>query len=178
TEPITVRFLFPMPAQNTVRDLSVKVEGQPIAEPNNTGVYEWKNIVGPGERRPAVVHYRVVGARTWSYDLGSQRRRVQQFRLDADTEGTVRFLRGSLKPTGGSHGKLRWDLTNVVTAQQVAIALPAEMESQEAYLQALSALQVSFVLYLIGMVAVGIWRKAKLTPGKLGVAMAVFGFGL
>jgi hypothetical protein len=177
-EPITARFLFPLPDGSTVRDLSVSVGGQMVAEPNESGAYEWKNQMNPGERREAVVRYRVLGARTWRYDLGSRRRRVQQFRLDAVPGGPVRFLRGSLQPTASANGALRWELANVVTAQQVAIALPPDTEGQECYLQALSALPASFVLFLIGALAVGVKFRQKLCPGSLAGGLVLFAFGL
>lgn len=178
SEPIRARFVFPLPGGSTIRDLNVSVGGQAITEPNTSGAYEWTGQMGPGERREAVARYRVIGARTWHYDLGSQRRRVQQFRLDAAAGGPVTFLRGSLQPTVSQNGALRWELTNVVTAQQVGIAFPPDVEGQEAYLQALSALPVSLVLFLVGMLAVGLRYRLKLSPGFLAAGLVLFAFGL
>jgi hypothetical protein len=132
----------------------------------------------PGEQWEAVVRYHVIGARTWQYGLGSQRGRVQTFRLSATTGGAVTFLRGSLQPTAASRETLRWDLTNVVTTQQIAIAFPPDIERREAYLQALSALPTSLVLFLVGAVTVA-WRfRTKLCPGSLAVALVLFTLGL
>lgn len=122
--------------------------------------------------------YHVTGTRTWRYDLGSQRRRVQQFRLAAEACGSVRFQRGSLQPTSRTEGTLRWELTNVVMAQQVAIAFPPDIVGREAYLQALSALPASLILFLIGALIVGGRFRQGFRPGYLAGGLALFAFGL
>jgi len=177
-EPITARFLFSLPGAGTVRDLNVRIGDQVIAEPNQSGAYEWKGDLKPGEHREATVHYRVIGATTWNYDLGSQRRRVRQFRLEASPDGPVRFQRGSLQPSSTSAKELKWDLGSVVTAQQIAIAFPPDIAGRESYLQALSALPATFLLFLAGVVIVGIWLRVAPEPGRLAIAMVLFAFGL
>ena len=105
----------------------------------------------PGEQWEAVVRYHVIGARTRRYGLGSRRGKVQTVRLWATTGGPLTFLRGSLQPSAVGRDSLRWDLTNVVTTQQIALAFPPDIERREAYLQALSALPTSLILFLIGV---------------------------
>ncbi|MCW3099488.1 MAG: hypothetical protein JWL77_5106 [Chthonomonadaceae bacterium] len=177
-QDITGRFLFPLPNDNTIRNLNVSVGGHAVMEPNASGEYEWRSVMHPGEQWEAVVRYHVVGARTWQYGLGSRRGRVQTFRLAATTGGAVTFLRGSLQPTAVSPDTLRWDLSNVVTTQRIALAFPPDIERREAYLQALSALPTSLVLFLIGAIAVA-WRfRTKLSAGSLAVAIVLFTLGL
>lgn len=178
-EPATVRFHFTLPQAGTVRDLSVTVGGQTISEPNASGTYEWKGEMAANEQREAVVRYHGIGAKAWNYDLGSQRRRVQHFQLDAVPGGPVRFLRSSLQPSSGGRAGLRWDLTNVVTAQQVGITFPPDIAGRDGYLQALSALPASFVLFLIGaLVLFGLRYRRAPEPGRLAAALALFAFGL
>jgi hypothetical protein len=179
SEPINARFLFTLPNDNTIRNLSVSVGGQAIAEQNQTGAYEWRSQLNPGERREAVIHYRAIGAQTWRYDLGSRRRRVEQFQLDTSAGGAARFLRGSLQPTGrASNGAMRWDLSNVVTAQEIGLSFPPNTEGRDAYLQALSALPASLALFLVGMFVVG-WRfRLNLAPGSLVLSVVTFTFCL
>jgi len=178
TEPITARFLFSLPGVGTVRDLNVRIGEQAIPEPNQSGAYEWKGDLKPGEQREAIVHYNVIGAGTWSYDLGSQRRRVRKFRLDASPDGPVRFQRGSLQPSVTSAKELKWDMGSVVTAQQIALAFPPDIAVRESYLQALSALPITFVLFALGIVLVGIRLHQASTPGRVALAVTVFAFGL
>jgi hypothetical protein len=177
-QDITARFLFPLPNGNTIRNLNVSVGGHAVPEPNAAGEYEWRSVMHPGEQWEAVVRYHVIGARTWQYGLGSQRGRVQTFRLAATTGGAVTFLRGSLQPSAISRDTLRWDLSNVVTTQRIALAFPPDIERREAYLQALSALPTSLVLFLLGAIAVA-WRfRTKLSADSLAVALVLFTLGL
>jgi hypothetical protein len=170
---LTARFVFPLPEAGTVRDLNVTVGETPLLEPDDSSVYQWKNTLKPGERREAIVRYKVAGSRTWQYDLGSRRRRVQAFTLEADTKGPVRFVRGSLHPVQNTRGPLRWELKNVVTAQRIALAFPPDVASRDGYLQALTALPASLIVFLLGMLIL------DLAPSKalLG-AVVLFGLGL
>ena len=72
-QDITARFLFPLPNDNTIRNLNVTVGGHAVMEPNASGEYEWRSVMHPGEQWEAIVRYHVIGARTWQYGLGSQR---------------------------------------------------------------------------------------------------------
>ncbi len=182
--PITARFTFPLPQAGTVRDLAVAVDGQAVTEPDEKSAYEWIGPVPPGQSREAVVRYQVVGARTWHYDIGSRRRRVQKFRLEVVPNGSMRFLRGSLQPTAVARisGKsLRWELENVVTAQQVAVAFPPDVLARDVYLQSLGALPAALAVFLALVLAVGL-RAGGLPglpePGALAFALVVFALGL
>jgi hypothetical protein len=132
----------------------------------------------PGETREVDIRYRVVGARSWHYDLGSLRRRVEQFHLEAVPNGPATFLRGSLQPTAKPGKSLRWDLTNVITAQQVSIALPADTEGAESYIQTLNALPVTLMLYVLGAIVVGYRVRRVPGIGRLTAGAALFAFGL
>lgn len=178
SQPFTARFLFPLPEAGTVRDLQVTVGADAVKEPNDSGAYEWQGSLPAGEQREAVVRYRVLGARTWNYDLGSRRRRVEQFVLEAEPGGPVRYQRGSLQPASHTKDTLRWELSNVVTAQQVGIAFPRDVALREAYLQALTALPASFAVFLIGVVALGFWLRQMPDPGRLAGGTLLFTLGL
>lgn len=192
-----VHFLFSLPDAGTIRDLKISVGAQTLAEPTDSGTYEWKDTLQPGETREAIVLYHVTGARVWSYDLGSERRRVQQFQLDVEAGGDVEFLRGSLQPTSQSGRNLSWQLSNVVTAQKAALVFPADDLDGKLYLQALSALPATFLLFFVAVLACAsasinasatknegsaneaIQKETEsLTPGRLAAALTGFGFGL
>jgi hypothetical protein len=177
-KPITAQFLFNLPQAGTVRDLKVTVGAKAVTDPNDEGAYRWTDKLNPGETREALVKYHVVGARMWQYDLGSSRRRVQNFQLDAATSSDVRFGRGSLQPTTIAGNTLNWKLENVVTAQKIALVFPADTWAQKGYLQALGALPISFILFLLGALAMGgIIRNVPL-PARLGLALLLFALGL
>jgi hypothetical protein len=134
--------------------------------------------VKAGEQREAIVRYRVIGASTWNYDLGSQRRRVRQFHLVASPDGPVRFQRGSLQPSDTTRQTVKWDLGSVVTAQQIAIAFPPDIAGRESYLQALSALPITFLLFLGGVILLGLLLRRRPAPGRLAAAAVLFALGL
>lgn len=182
-KPATMHFLFNLPEAGTIRDLTVTVGGKAISEKvaadkTGTNTYEWQGEMQPGAKSEAIVHYRVIGTRLWSYDLGSQRRRVQQFNLDASTEGPVSFLRGSLQPTTNSGGTLRWEMGDVVTAQKIAIVIAPDGWEQRLYLQALGALPASFILFPIGILALGVWFRRMPSSYQLLGGLVLFAFGL
>jgi hypothetical protein len=176
--PVAARFLFTLPQAGTIRELDVRVGEQAVTEPNDRGDYEWRSDMAPGEQREALVRYRVLGANSWHYDFGSRRRRVEQFRLELAPGGAVRFIRGSLQPTATTGGTLLWDLANVVTAQQIALSFPPATAGKETYLQALSALPVSLVLFLAGVLGLGQWLRQVPRPAHLAEGLLLFAFGL
>lgn len=185
-----MHFLFSLPQAGTVSDLHIVVGKQALGQPETStpnnqqddpgdpNVYEWKGEVGPGETREALVTYRVVGARVWSYDLGSTRRRVEQFHLDAQTNGDVAFARGSLQPTSTNGSMVSWQLSNVVTDQQLSLVFPSEEGARQLYLQSLSAFPASLVLFALGLMAVGKALGLEVSPLHLGVALTIFALGL
>jgi hypothetical protein len=177
-DKITARFQFPLPQEGTVRDISVQVGDEAVPEQADSRAYEWKAELPAGEQREAVVRYRVTGGRTWNYDLGSQRRRVKAFMLDASPGGAVRFVRGSLQPESTQAKTLHWELDNVVTAQQVALAFPQDIAGRDGFLQALRALPAAFALFLAGILALGLWRRELPRTELLAVSLIVFALGL
>lgn len=183
TKSGTFHFLYTLPQAGAIRDLNITMDKQAIPQPTNpaggeSNTYEWKSAMQPGERHEAVVHYRVVGTRMWSYDLGSQRRRVEEFQLQATGAGPVRFLRKSLQPTGNSNGTLSWEMSNVVTAQQIALSFATDALVKRLYLQALSALPASLLLFVVGFVASAVWFRQMPTSTRLLGGMVLFIFGL
>ena len=173
-------FLFTLPEASLVRDLTVTVGDQKVEAPSegeDSNTYMWEGKLLPGATSEAVVRYRVAGARGWSYSLGSTRRRVEQFQLTTQPEGDLKFVRGSLQPTAQNRGSVAWQLSNVVTAQRVALVFPPD-GFKNLYLQALGALPVSFVAFFAGITCFGLWLKRSFTPAQLGGGLALFAFGL
>ncbi len=185
TEAAEMRFTFPLPQAGTLRNLSVTVGNQAVADPNDSGTYEWKGTVGAGETREVIVRYEVVGAQTWRYDMGSQRRRVQKFGLEVIAPASgIRFLRGSLTPTQSTSGSFRWELDNVVTAQQIALSFSPSTAGELLYWQALSALPASLAVFFVGACILLIARSGVQTarpgvgPFGLALGLVIFTLGL
>ena len=173
TEARTIRFTFPLPEVGTLRDLSVIVDGKAVAQAENSQSYEWQDEMKPGQIHTATVAYRAVGARAWNYNLGSQRRRVQQFSLATTGLYDARFARGGLLPTTRRGAAINWNLDNVVTAQQIALVWPEDF-STRLYLQAISALPLTLLLFVPAVLALGFYRRGVPHPLRLLVALCVF----
>jgi hypothetical protein len=175
---IRTRFQFSLPEAGTIRDLTVQVGDQIIPQPNRSGTYEWTGSLKPGEQREALIRYHALGGGTWHYDLGSQRRRVEQFRLDVATTAPVKFLREGIQPTTHDGGNLQWALSNVITAQKIALSFPPEITARDCYFQALGALPASFLIFLFGVAAIGLGLRYFPAPGAACGGLVLFGLGL
>ena len=177
--PVKGRFLFvPPQGGGTIQGLKVEVGGQEIPEPDQRGVYSWTGQMKPGETRRAVVKYKAEGARAWSYDLGSSRRRVKAFALRATVDGSVQFRKGSIQPSSRSGNAISWKLTDVVTSQQLALAFPRDVRLRESFLQALATLPATLILFGLGVLLVCRRLRAAIQPAQLAFGLIVFGFGL
>ncbi|HZH98597.1 MAG TPA: hypothetical protein VEX38_06470, partial [Fimbriimonadaceae bacterium] len=173
--PVQARFVFPLPMNGgTIRDLRVSVGDQSVQEPSEAGSYEWSGSVAPGETRKAVVSFRVLGGRSFTYDIGSTRRRVKQFKLVAEADGAVRYSRGSIQPTSQSGNRSEWNLPNVLTAQRINLTLPPDTAGTEAYVQALSVMPLAFVVFAVGA---ALWLPSSRRQ-LLPAALIVFALGL
>ncbi len=177
-----VRFVFPLSSNGgTVRNLSLKVGTDSIKEPDDSGNYVWVGKLGAGEQRTAEVSYSSNGSSAWNYDMGSTRRTVREFHLTVDVDGPFRFPRGSIQPSSRSSSSATWDLSNVVTAQRIALAFPKDTSAQEGYLQSLTALPITFAIVLAICFLVPVRLQTLSFSSKvvaLTLAAVVFGFAL
>src|SRR6185436_2706440 len=57
TEPVQIRFIFPLANAGTVRDITAVVAGEKLAEPDERGQYVWLGKLAPGESKDAEVSY-------------------------------------------------------------------------------------------------------------------------
>jgi hypothetical protein len=177
--PVKGRFIFPPPqGGGTIQGLKVDVGGQEVTEPDERGVYSWTGEMKPGEMRTATVRYKAVGARSWSYDLGSSRRRVKSFSLKATVDGPVQFRKGSIQPVSRSGNAIAWKLSDVVTSQQLALAFPRDVRLRESYLQALATLPATLMLFGLGLLLAARRFGATISASQLAFGLIVFGFGL
>lgn len=127
----TMRFAFPLPeGSGTLSDFRLSVNGQDFRAADLVGGPVWEGEV-PGSGQVKVnVTYRNQGARGWSYQLGGRREAIRHFDLTVQADRPAKFQRSSLFPTaqtggglvgGGGPRTLRWSLSDVITAQDVAV---------------------------------------------------------
>lgn len=178
TEAATTRFSFPLPEAGTVRDLTVQVSGESVEQKPGGREYLWERELQPGEQKEARVRYRALGGRQWSYSHGSDRRRSEEFVLQAASGGPVRFIRGSLPPTETAGSQLTWRLNNVVTAQQIDLDFPPDLGGRSAFFQALGALPIALVLFAVVGLATGGIRLCGYSAAQSVGALGIFCLGL
>ena len=175
--PAPIRFSLPLPPAGTIDGLKVSVGADQIQQPAPSGNLEWSGTMAAGESRTAVVSFKVTGSKTWSYDIGSQRRRVEQFSLQVEPGGSVKFIRGSLQPTQPGSNPL-WTLSNVVTNQRVELSFPTDAVARESYVQTLAMLPAGLAIFLFGMWLVS-WRTGQFKePILMALGVVLFAFGL
>ncbi|HXH60384.1 MAG TPA: hypothetical protein VNI20_03405, partial [Fimbriimonadaceae bacterium] len=178
-ETASARFDFPLPSAGTIREISATIDGQPIPEPETQGRYMWEGDLGGGESKTATVQYRVVGSRNWSYDFGSSRRRADELSLTVNAGGPARFLRGSLEPTSQDGETVKWDLSHVISNQQIALIFPPDTLVRESFLRSLVSLRYVLAALVIGLSLLVLVGEKKFDPVRAGVAtvLLTFGFG-
>lgn len=172
-----VRFVFPLPEPpGTIEGFQLKVGDNVVTEPNQYGQYAWEGKLPPGASVTAVVQFQAAVGEGWHYDIGSGRRRTGDFQLVVDSDSPPRLLRRSLAPTERRGSRAIWQLHNVITSQQVALAFPADTTAQETLLKVLS-------FYPIALIAFGTWSVLLALLGALRIApvrwlFAVLGMGV
>jgi len=175
-EPRTVRFTFAPPEAGTVGDMRLSVDGK-MLELDDHGNYSWSGTMQPFVSKTAEVGYKVVGSKTWSYDVGSRRRRVEEFHLAVQSPLPLKFVRGSIQPTSSNQNP-EWKLADVVTNQRVALSFPSDRVGRETFLQTIAMLPAAMALFSVGLLVAG-WRcGGRMEPVRNAMAIVIFAFGL
>lgn len=132
TATAPMRFAFDLPeGGGTVQEFYIQVANQRVMEPDERGNYVWKGDVAPGTQVVARVHYRVTGAAQYDYRLGSERRRIGNFRLVTISSQPPQFAKSGIYPSSISGSRAEWKLRDVLTAQAISLVFPrADLNSQ------------------------------------------------
>lgn len=167
----TMRFNFPLPqGGGTLQEFAIEAAGARITDPDDKGLYVWSATVPAGGEVEAHVRYRITGAGQYDYVLGSERRRIGDFRLVATSEQSPKFGRSGIYPTRVSGREAEWALHDVLTAQSVSLVFPRADVEAESFEKTLWWLPAVLAIFALG--------AAWLAPrGAIGATVA-FGFGL
>jgi hypothetical protein len=127
-----MRFGFNLPeGGGTVQEFYIQVGEQKIMEPDDHGIYEWEGQVPAGAQMTARVHYRVTGAALYEYRLGSERRRIGDFKLVTTSPQEPQFSKSGIYPTTMNGSQAEWRLKDVLTSQAISLVFPrADIHSQ------------------------------------------------
>jgi hypothetical protein len=132
-----VRAHLPLPAVGATYDeFGVWLDDQP--SPHEVDVQQGIAeliVLAPGQTRTFKVRYRTRGLYTWRYDLGGESGRVRDLDMQVVTNfQAVDYPEGSLSPmaveplAAPADGlRLRWRAADLITRQQVAVAMPEKL---------------------------------------------------
>ncbi|MBI5706039.1 MAG: hypothetical protein HZC36_03505 [Armatimonadetes bacterium] len=176
-DAILGRFSFPLPDGGTIRDLSVKIDGEEVRQDPDTDAYVWEGTVNAGATKKAVATFRANGGTQWQYDLGSQRRRVKSLRLDVTSEMPLRFVRGSIQPVSSSETSATWQLKDVISQQRIGLKFQKDSSTSDGSLQALAMAPFALLIGLATLVVGGMARGVRFGPARLARAAVMLGFG-
>lgn len=182
----TVRFTFPLPVgSGTLSGFRMVVNGQELRAADLAGGSTWEGTVPAGGAVKVRVTYQHQGSRGWSYYLAARREPIQQFDLTVRADRPAKFQRYSLYPTsisraalGGSQ-TLRWQLKDVITAQNVAVVF-----AQGSLRETLAKVHLFMPLaLLLGALYTLVWaltRRERIPAARavLAVLGVALGFGL
>lgn len=123
-----VRFVFPLPyGSGTLSGFRLTVNGRAYRASDLGGGSVWEGVIGAGQTVRVNVTYRHQGSRGWSYRLADRREPLRNLDLTVTANRPAKFERYSLYPTSaeraafGGPQTLRWQLQDVITAQNVAV---------------------------------------------------------
>lgn len=127
-EAATARFVFPLPqGSGTLSGFRLTVDGRAYRASDLRGGSVWEGEVAAGQTVRVNVIYTHQGSRGWSYRLSDRREPLRSLDLTVTADRPARFERYSLYPTStrraafGGPQTLRWQLQDVITAQNVAV---------------------------------------------------------
>jgi hypothetical protein len=177
-EPTTLRFSFPLPEQSgTLSDFEFKFAGEPVPQPDLSSGYIVEREVAANAEVEVSVKYKNQGAGTWTYDFGSRREPIKNFKLTVNTPRAVKFLRGSLYPTERGLSSLTWNLKNVITSQGVVLSFP-ERSLRETLTKVFSFAPLALLLVLIWTFVWAWRRQLKLEAVQVALMLLAFTVGL
>ncbi len=166
-----MRFSFPLPqGGGTLQEFSIEAAGKRVTDPDVKGLYAWSGTVPAGGEVQARVRYRVTGSGLYDYALGSERRRIGEFRLVATSDASPQYGRAGIYPTRIAGKESEWSLRDVITAQNVSIVFPQADVAAETFGKTLWWLPA-----ILGLFALG---ASWIAPAGSLPATLAFGLGL
>jgi len=129
-----VSFNLNFPAQQAVYDdLSMSVDGQPLAFHNSGPGVIGTTRVPNGKTAILRVGYRSQGLDSWKYKFGDSVSQIRNFSLTMHTNFTdIDFPENTLSPSAkqeiGSGWNLVWNYKNLVSGYEIGLAMPEKLQ--------------------------------------------------
>ncbi len=181
-----VRIHFPFPSPTATYDqfhFWVDDVSEDIEIDTKDGINEIIEV-GPGQTRTFKVSYRTRGLWAWRYRLGKENGRVKHLEMGIDTNfKAVDFPEGSLSPmlkeetTEGM--RLKWQAEDLITRQDVAIAMPEKLNPGPLSARMSFFAPVCLLFFFVLVSSIGILKKINIHPMHyLFVTAGFFAFHL
>lgn len=177
-----VRFVFPLPyGSGTLSNFELSANGEIVRVTDLQNGYVWDSTLPARGEARVRAHYRNQGARGWNYQLASRREPIANFDLTVQSGRPAKFARYSLFPTEtrraalGGNSTLRWQLRDVITAQNVALTFSGA--SLRETLAKVFAFAPAALLLALAFCALWAWRR-RLAFAPAPATLAALGFAL
>lgn len=156
----TVDFTLALPAAKAIYDdLSLVLDGQPLALTNQKAAISATARVAPGKTVLLTVGYRSQGLDNWRYSFGSDVAQARDFRLRMVTNfKDIDFPENTLAPTEKretpSGWELVWSYRNLLSGFQIGMAMPEKLQpgplaGRISYFAPVSLLFFFFLVFII-----------------------------
>jgi hypothetical protein len=158
--PQNLTIVFPFPAPKAIYDdLVFTIDGKrPDLNVDTTGATA-KVLVGAREAVVLETRYLSQGLESWAYRFSKEVAEVKDFSLTVSTDfANLDFPEGALSPTQKRRADKGWDLTwsyrNLMSGQQILIAMPEKLQpgplaGEISYFAPVSLLFFFFVMFMI-----------------------------
>ena len=180
-----LRIEFPLPSKEAIYDdLVLQVNGRSADAETGESRLIAHAAAAQGQTAEVSVSYRSQGLEAWQYSFGGGVSRVRGFELRALTNfAAVDFPPNTLSPTAKRRERdgweLRWNYGNLMSGQQIGIAMPEKLQpgllaGQISYFAPVSLLFFFFVMFIVTTL-----RRIELHPmNYFFLAAAFFAFHL
>ncbi|EYB68036.1 hypothetical protein DEIPH_ctg029orf0043 [Deinococcus phoenicis] len=176
-EATPVRFVFPLPSgSGTLSGFRLTVNGQSYRASDLREGSVWEGVVPAGQTVRVNVTYRHQGSRGWSYRLSDRREPLRNLDLTVSADRPAKFERYSLYPTSTSRAAfggpqtLRWQLQDVITAQNVSVVF-AQGSVREMLAKVGLVEPLALLLAALLAAAWALLRRLSLPPLRLAGAV-------
>jgi hypothetical protein len=179
-KPSAMRFIFPLPNQSgTLSGFQMTLNGQPVQVADLSNGYVWEGTLPAKAKAEVQVQYNNQGDSSWGYDFGQRREPIRDFKLQVITPRAAEFAVRSLFPTSEKTNTYEWQLQNVITSQDVEVALPTRSFSLIGTLDDLYSFAPLALLAMIAWSLALAWRRGiALEPARLVIAVLALTVGV
>ncbi|MEO9171276.1 MAG: hypothetical protein ABI282_03125 [Candidatus Baltobacteraceae bacterium] len=175
-------FTFPLPTgSGTMSDAVFRMDGHRLDVADISNGYVWNGSLDPGSAATFEVSYKNQGSRGWSYQLSQRREAIESLNLTLQSNRRPKFARYSVFPTSADYGlgtsTLRWQLKNIVTAQDIGIVF-SNFDTSESIAKMVTYMPMALLVALVFITCFALRIGRRIAPEAAATAAASCAVGL